>query len=1241
MLETHQKSTIGKSTTSEELSPSSLTIQLSSLDTSLSNDKLLFDAFIDFKNPSTNSFSTFPLSVFLDDGCNTLALIDKTFVSKHNIPFRSLSTPFSVSLANDSFGGTISQITEPLTLSIGPHSETISFLIYTLSVPITLGLPWMKLHNPKINWRDLTLSFSDPICAQKGHLHSISRPSFNISLCSSQHSSSSFSESFIPSQTPTVQSSSDIKLINAASFLRVARKFKLDIYSTRLDITLSNIPAVSIRSVLTTKQYATSEIPLDPRGVPLKYREFADIFSLKTEPPGPLPSHRSYDLEINFLHDSTGNDLPLPRPGKIYPLSPSEEHTLSEYLTNALDRGWISKSTSPLGAPCFFVKKPNGGFRLCIDYRGLNSITKKNRYPLPLLQDMIDKLSKASIFTHLDLPDAYHLVRIKRGDEWKTAFRSKFGSFEYNVIPFGLSNAPSAFQFFMNDIFSDLLGVTVLIYLDDILIFSDNQDDHAQHVKEVLQRLRDHNLTINPTKCSFDLSEVDFFGLIVSKDGIKMDPTKVEAIINWPTPTSVRDIQVFIGFANFYRRFIKNFSSIIEPLLYLTRKTTIFNWNDSSQQAFDTLKSSFSSASILRYYDFSKQAIVEPDASDFAIGSVLSQFDNNGVLHPIAFHSRRFSPPEINYDIHDKELLAIIDSFKVWRHYLISADPDNPTLVLSDHKNLVPFLEARQLNRRQFRWAEILSDFSFHIVHRPGDKNCRADALSRRPDYRIQPNDILDSKNYIQLFTKIQLSNITILNSNEPFLNNLRQATSTSTLLQDFNNNRLSSNFTLQDDILYFNGLLVIPTLDLQLTVFKECHMSAAAGHFGIAKTQELITRDYYWPHLRKSIRRMIKNCDACQRAKPTRHAPYGLLHALPVPTERWIDLSMDFITDLPVSNTFDSIFVVKDRLSKQAHFIPTNKTITGSQTADLFIKEIFRLHGSPRSIVSDRGPQFISAFWKRFSELLQFDINLSSAFHPETDGSTEVLNQTIEQYLRIFCSFQQNDWTSHLPLSEFCYNNTINSSTNMTPFFANSGHHPLFGSLIFRDSTVPAAEERVQQLQTILNDLQANLKEAQAAYTIQANKSRLPTPDIQPNDLVFLDRRNIKTIRPSRKLDDKKLGPFKVLRQINPVAFELKLPTTMKIHPVFHVSLLEPKTKDTIQQMSTPAPPPPIEIDQDLEYEVESILDSKISRKKLFYLVHWKGYDTTENSWEPTQNLLNSQELINDFHNKHPQRPK
>jgi len=210
-----------------------------------------------------------------------------------------------------------------------------------------------------------------------------------------------------------------------------------------------------------------------------------------------------------------------------------------------------------------------------------------------------------------------------------------------------------------------------------------------------------------------------------------------------------------------------------------------------------------------------------------------------------------------------------------------------------------------------------------------------------------------------------------------------------------------------------------------------------------------------------------------------------------------------------------------------------------------------------------------------------------------------------------------------------------------MTPFFANTGHHPLFGSLVFRDSIVPAAEERVQQLQTILNDLQANLKEAQSAYTIQANRSRLPAPDIQPNDLVFLDRRNIKTIRPSRKLDDKKLGPFKVLRQINPVAFELNLPTTMKIHPVFHVSLLEPKTKDTIQQLSTPAPPPPTEISQNLEYEVESILDSKISKGKLFYFVHWKGYDNSENSWEPAQNLLNSPTLIRDFHSKYSQRPK
>jgi hypothetical protein len=286
---------------------------------------------------------------------------------------------------------------------------------------------------------------------------------------------------------------------------------------------------------------------------------------------------------------------------------------------------------------------------------------------------------------------------------------------------------------------------------------------------------------------------------------------------------------------------------------------------------------------------------------------------------------------------------------------------------------------------------------------------------------------------------------------------------------------------------------------------------------------------------------------------------------------------------------------VVKDRLSKQAHFVPTHKTVTATQTVDLFLREVFRLHGSPRSIVSDRGPQFISSFWRRFHELLGTKTNLSNAFHPETDGSSEVTNQVLEQYLRIYGNYHQNDWSSpHLSLAEFTYNNSLNTSTSMTPFFANTGHHPLFDPTLIRETRVPAAEDRVRELSTILENLQAYLRSAQASYTAAANVHRLPVPDLQVGDLVFLDRRNIKTNRSSSKLDHKKLGPFKIRRIINPVAFELQLLVSMKIHPVFHVSLLTPRTKDLIPTLH-PTPPPPVVIDGDEEFLVEAILDSQI----------------------------------------------
>ena len=1038
-------------------------------------------------------------------------------------------------------------------------------------------------------------------------------------------------------EKPTLSPSIEIDSVNTSEFARFSRDHGLEIFG----VFLPPRDGLELNAVLTTHEYATSTIPLDSRSVPEMYSDFSDVFALKSEPPIPLPPHRDYDLKITL-----DEAKPLPKPGKIYPLSPDETEALRLYIDNALARGWIRPTKSPIGAPCFFVKKPNGGLCLCIDYRDLNAVTIKDKYPIPLFQDFIDDFSKSEMFTQLDFPDAYHLVRIAEGDEWKSAFRSKFGNFEYQVVSFGLMNAPPVFQFFMNDGFKDLIAEGfVKIYLDNVFIHSRKVADHPSHVRRVLSRVRDLNLFVTPDKCSFHLKEIDFLGYIISTKGLKMDPAKVKAVSDWEPPSTVKQVQSFLAFANFYRRFIKDFSKITRPLSVLTRKDVSFIWSTECDMVFNLLKSRFTSAPILHYFDFSKPSILETDASDFALGAVISQYDDDGVLHPIAFHSRSFlAVGEINYDTHDKELLAIVDAFKVWRHYLIAAPPSSPTLVISDHHNLLHFESSQQLNRRQHRWAQFLSQFHFQIHFRPGKQGGKPDALSRRSAFQKE-GDTLRSKNFLRLFERIEVDSLALssLSSSAEFLDDLRTATSTSSLLTDFHASKLSSEYSFADSLLFFDNLVVIPSVPLQLEVLRQRHSSLVAGHFGVAKTVELISRDYHWPGLRKSVKKYIRGCDVCSRTKSSRHAPYGLLQPLPVPSERWQDVSLDFITDLPDSRGFDSICVIKDRLTKQAHFIACNKTITAEQLAELFIAQIFRLHGCPKSLLSDRGPQFVSAFWKRFLELLGIERLLTSGYHPETNGGNEVLNQVVEHYLRVFCSYQQDNWFSLLPISEFVYNNSVNSSTQMTPFFADKGYHPIFDPTIIQASVVPSAEDRFSSLKVNVENLKANMRAAQDSFTVAANRSRSPAPSLQVGDLVFLNRKNIATLRPTRKFDDKKFGPFKIRRKLSDVVFELSLPPSMRIHPIFHVSLLEPRSKDTFVEQ-TPIPPAPVILDDVEEFEVNSVLDSKwvgrSSSRSIRYLVDWVGYSPADRTWEPLSSLLNAPDALEAFRRNYPFKP-
>lgn len=810
--------------------------------------------------------------------------------------------------------------------------------------------------------------------------------------------------------------------------------------------------------------------------------------------------------------------------------------------------------------------------------------------------------------------------------------------------------------------FKDVLDAYVAAYLDDILIFSNTWEEHQEHVKEVLRRLRKHKLYAKIDKCLFHASSVEFLGYNVSPDRVSMDTSKTDSIRAWPTPGSVKEIQSFLGFANFYRRFIANYSGIVQPLTRLTRKDVPFLWDSSAQSAFDSLKSAFTSAPILRHFHPDRQTIVETDASDYAIAAILSQVDpETQEIHPVTFHSRTMAPAELNYEIYDKELLAIFAAFKSWRSFLEGSSL--PVQVITDHKNLEYFSTTKLLTRRQARWSEFLSGFAFDIRYRPGRLGGKPDALTRRPDVYPKRGDggyaLANPQNLQTLFKHGQL--LTSLRATFFFHVSLRAVhlIDAEVLLSDIKEGLPLDSFskghlpdpsapysTSETGLLLHEGRIYVPDYkDLRLRILRDRHDHPTAGHFGYAKTLDLVRREFFWPDMRKFILNYCSSCTSCARAKSSCHQPYGLLKPLPIPERPWNSISMDLIEQLPESDGYSAILVIVDRLTKMSLFLPTTNSVTAEDIARLFVTHVFSKHGVPSDVVSDRGTEFTSNFWRSLGTLLEMKLNFSTAYHPQSDGQTERTNQTLEQYLRLYCNYRQDNWAELLPMAEFAYNNSSHSSSNTTPFFANYGYHPSI--TVSSDKSVPSPEAHdfSRQISELHAYLKTELKTAQDQYIRSANQLRTPAPPFEVGQEVWLNAKNIRTTRPTKKLDYRKLGPFRIVEKISSHAFKLGLPLSLKrIHPVFHVSLLEPVTPNTIPNR-VPDPPPPVILPDgsEPEYEVAQILDSRFRWKKLFYFVQWRGYEDnpTENSWEPAENLVNASEAINDFHFRNPDKPR
>jgi len=1112
---------------------------------------------------------------------------------------------------------------------------------------------------------------------------------------------------------------------------------------------------IYVMSVRVAEEVTTMDLDLQ---IPEAYRDLAEAFN--SPEADKLAPHREDDLGID-LEPGT-----KPSFGPVYKLSENEREALREYLDSSLASGFVQPSRSRAGAPILFAKKKDGGLRMCVDYRDLNSKTIKNRYPLPLIEDLLDRLAGAKIFTKLDVKHAYHRLRIREGDEWKTAFRTPLGLFEYMVVPFGLANAPAAFQSYINKTLREYLDVFVVVYLDDIVVYSSREEDHEGHVRKVLEALVEAGLYVKLSKCHFSAREIDFLGYRVSTEGISMEPSRVETILSWPEPQSKRDILVFLGFANFYRRFIAKFSKIALGLTNLLKGGNAKNkarrlaklakvegeefLTQEARESFFKLKKAFAEMVLLHHFDPARRTRLETDASGFAISGILSQLAENGNWVPIAFYSRKMHPAELNYGIHDQELLAIVESFRHWRHYLEGLS--EPVTVLTDHDSLRYFETAKDLSRRQVRWAQKLTAFWFKVEHQKGSKN-PADGPSRRPDYaeesaredtggqeaanRLQsmlalpfateveeedmkhkpgsihtlpdssedeggeePAQLLSAKLRIdakKLFAKVILGGTyqkkkfeqeiasarELVQEEDPYGNppggslhetfqpdelrepskgtdwvshRLLSALPDMLLSDDFavrvreglqSNPNEFANWEDKDGLLRKNGCLYIPANEsLRRKLIERHHDVPLAGHFATARTYELMSRKFFWPGMKTLVKEYCLACGVCQGSRVIRTKPHGELAPLPIPANPWEQISMDFITDLPASKSiegaeYDSVLIVVDRFSKMAHFIPTRKDLSTEELAHLVLREIVRIHGLPAKIVTDRGSLFAAEFWGDLMHILRISRDMSTAYHPQTDGQTERLNSLLEQYLRSYINYNQDDWVSWLPLAEFAYNNSCHASIKDSPFRIVYGLDPRMDFL--GPSEYGAANLDSCSRADQLRDRRALAKESLAkaqAYQKEYYDKKHTAKTYKEGDLVWLDLRNVKTARPNKKLDLRRWGTCRITEKVGPQSYRLELPAGLQIHNVFHVSYLhdhhEMEGVNSKAHHSVRDAPP-----EQREYHVREIIDSRREGRELQYRVYWQGYDDDEDkTWEPAANLRHLKKKLHDFHRKNPGKP-
>ncbi|KAA0032207.1 pol protein [Cucumis melo var. makuwa] len=717
--------------------------------------------------------------------------------------------------------------------------------------------------------------------------------------------------------------------------------------------------------------------------------------------------------------------------------------------------------------------------------------------------------------------------------------------------------------------------------------------EHEEHLRMVLQTLRDNKLYAKFSKCEFWLKQVSFLGHVVSKAGVSVDPAKIEAVTGWTRPSTVSEVRSFLGLAGYYRRFVENFSRIATPLTQLTRKGAPFVWSKACEDSFQNLKQKLATAPVLTVPDGSGSFLIYSDASKKGLGCVLMQ---QGKV--VAYASRQLKSHEQNYPTHDLELAAVVFALKIWRHYLYG----EKIQIFTDHKSLKYFFTQKELNMRQRRWLELVKDYDCEILYHPGKANVVADALSRKVSHsaalitRQAPlhRDLERAEIAVSVgAVTMQLAQLTVqptlrqriidAQSNDPYLVEKRGLAEAGQAVE----------FSLSSDggLLFERRLCVPSDSAVKTELLSEAHSSPFSMHPAV---------------------------------KAPRQKPAGLLQPLSIPEWKWENVSMDFITGLPRTlRGFTVIWVVVDRLTKSAPFVPGKSTYTASKWAQLYMSEIVRLHGVPVSIVSDRDARFTSKFWKGLQTTMGTRLDFSTAFHPQTDGQTERLNQVLEDMLRACALEFPGSWDSHLHLMEFAYNNSYQANIGMAPFEALYGkccRSPVCWGEVGEQRLM--GPELVQSTNEAIQKIRSHMHTAQSGQKSYADVRRKDL-EFEVGDKVFLKvapMRGVLRFERRGKLSPRFVGPFEILERIGPVAYRLALPPSLStVHDVFHVSMLRKYVPDPSHVVDYE----PLEIDENLSYTEQPVevlaREVKTLRNKEIPLVKvlWRNHRVEEATWE------------------------